>query len=150
MLVDLPTALFIDLSKNVVALAFQQISGTKVPEIKHVAQGIYDNTNGFRFNFIHTVVDGVLDDNYDGPCSYGVADNWEQVINHEYGEWYIKSPHRYVMSFETLRKKDQHKEGWRWHKWGEYIGKQEPKCEYLADEPIIEEVITFRFNKVIY
>ena len=24
--------------------------------------------------------------------------------------------------------------GWRWHKWGEYIGDHEPQCEYLDDE----------------
>jgi hypothetical protein len=25
--------------------------------------------------------------------------------------------------------------GWRWHKWGEYIGDGQPQCEYLDDEP---------------
>ena len=24
--------------------------------------------------------------------------------------------------------------GWRWHKWGEYIGKLNPQCKYLDDE----------------
>jgi hypothetical protein len=33
--------------------------------------------------------------------------------------------------------------GWRWHKWGPYIGTQEPKCEYIHDEPEIEEVFTY-------
>lgn len=27
------------------------------------------------------------------------------------------------------------REGWRWHKWGDYIGSPTPKCEYLDDEP---------------
>ena len=35
--------------------------------------------------------------------------------------------------------------GWRWHKWGPYIGTQDPQCEYLADEPEIKEVFVYRF-----
>lgn len=30
--------------------------------------------------------------------------------------------------------------GWRWHKWGEYIGDHTPTAEYLYDEPEIERV----------
>jgi hypothetical protein len=33
--------------------------------------------------------------------------------------------------------------GWRWHKWGVYIGNQEPTTEYIHDEPDIQEVYTF-------
>ena len=36
--------------------------------------------------------------------------------------------------------------GWRWHKWGEYIGKLNPQCEYLDDEDFgdnFEYALTF-------
>lgn len=33
--------------------------------------------------------------------------------------------------------------GWRWHKWGPYIGKHEPTMEHLDDEPDIEAVYCY-------
>lgn len=35
-------------------------------------------------------------------------------------------------------------QGWRWHKWGEYIGKHTPCCEYLSDEKGIDYVLTWK------
>lgn len=29
--------------------------------------------------------------------------------------------------------------GWRWHKWGTYIGTLDPQCEYLDDEDFGED-----------
>ena len=34
-------------------------------------------------------------------------------------------------------------QGWRWHKWGEYIGKHTPQYEYLSDEKGIDYVLTW-------
>lgn len=31
--------------------------------------------------------------------------------------------------------------GWRWHKWGTYLGKHTPKCEYLDEETNIDYVL---------
>ena len=31
--------------------------------------------------------------------------------------------------------------GWRWHKWGPYLGKHTPKCEYLDEEKNIDYVL---------
>mgnify|MGYP000101825354 CR=1 FL=1 len=48
------------------------------------------------------------------------------------------------VSFVRIRRDEQSSSGgWRWHKWGKYIGKQKPQCEYIYDEPEIEEVYTF-------
>ena len=33
--------------------------------------------------------------------------------------------------------------GWRFRKWGEYIGKHEVTCEYIYDEPDIDFVYCF-------
>jgi hypothetical protein len=48
-------------------------------------------------------------------------------------------------------KANQPKEdGWRWRKWGQYIGALEPTCEYIADEPHIDKVYVYHiYEKVI-
>ena len=80
--------------------------------------------------------------------TYGVADNVEQVKN-KFAEAIKSETDEYVISVTEVRKDEQSDEGgWRWHKWGEYIGKQDPQCEYLADEPKIESVYCFHIYKV--
>ena len=76
--------------------------------------------------------------------SYGVADNIEQVLDY-YNTRNFKGNH--VVLVKWIRK--NHNCGWRWHKWGEYIGTQNPRCEYLDDEPEIEKVLIFSIYKVI-
>jgi hypothetical protein len=67
---------------------------------------------------------------------YGVADNLDQIK--EYFKEEIDDPDsKYFISltpvFQDLENKGKGG-GWRWHKWGEYIGKLNPQCEYLDDE----------------
>ncbi len=78
---------------------------------------------------------------------YGVADSLEQVL--EYGKKFIESEHPYVISFSLIKSEDQPDEGgWRWHKWGPYIGQHSVTHEYLKDQPEIKEVIIFHFHKL--
>lgn len=72
---------------------------------------------------------------------HGVCDTPQQAVD----KLRLKDrPERFFVSFVRLRRADQPREGgWRWHKWGPYIGEREPQCEYLHDEPEIEEVYTF-------
>ena len=70
-----------------------------------------------------------------GKCTYGVADTIEQVK--EYFKEEIEDPHKkYVIALTPVGqdKDNRGNGGWRWHKWGEYIGVLNPKCEYLDDE----------------
>jgi hypothetical protein len=70
--------------------------------------------------------------------SYGVVDTPEQLL-----ELYDfdADPRRFFICFTPVRKKNESSSGgWRWHKWGEYLGIQSPCCEYIYDEPVIEEV----------
>lgn len=82
--------------------------------------------------------------------SYGVADNIEQVVafynNNEDGRF--KGNH-VIFCTKILKDPTQPCSGWRWHKWGSYIGTRDPKCEYLNDEPEIDEVVIFHIYKVI-
>ena len=69
-------------------------------------------------------------------CQYGVADNIEQIK--EYFKEEIQDPkRRYFISVTFVEQEKENKGkggGWRWHKWGEYIGTLNSKCEYLDDE----------------
>lgn len=76
---------------------------------------------------------------------HGVCDNLQQIlekfpiINHPSMEFCI--------SMTQITKADQPKEyGWRWHKWGDYIGTHDIKCEYLYDEADIEYVYVFHVH----
>ena len=75
-----------------------------------------------------------------GP--YGVCDTVEQLLA---ACPELEAPGReFVVTVTTIRKANEPSSGgWRWHKWGEYIGTQEPQCEYIHDEPNIEEVLVF-------
>lgn len=72
-------------------------------------------------------------------ASYGVSDSLEQVV--ERYPCLESDPRRLVVIGSEIRRADQPADGgWRWHKWGPYIGDREPRYEYLHDEPDIESV----------
>jgi hypothetical protein len=75
-----------------------------------------------------------------GP--YGVCDNLEQLLTA--CPELESSERQFVVTLTRVRKADQPPDGgWRWHKWGEYIGTQDRQCEYLHDEPHVDEVFCF-------
>jgi len=85
---------------------------------------------------------------------YGVADNVEQ-IKEFYAKQIADPDNAYVIAvtpvFQDLENKWKGG-GWRWSKWGEYIGKLEPQCEYLDDEdfgPDFKYILCFHLYKVI-
>lgn len=82
------------------------------------------------------------------PPSYGVCDYPQQVA--EKFPYLIDGPERLVMQVTELVGSEQPAQGgWRWHKWGEYIGDQDPQCEYLYDEPEIEKVFVFHIYELV-
>lgn len=76
---------------------------------------------------------------------YGVADNIEQIIDYYNNNTGFKGNH--VIFVNKIRK--YYNGGWRWHKWGQYIGTQNPQCEYLDDEPEINEVLIYSIYQVV-
>lgn len=79
-------------------------------------------------------------------ADYGVADSYDQVL--ALYPQLVMSNRKYILSFVTLRKEFEQPGGWRWHKWGDYIGTQEPQAEYLYDEPVIEQIIIWHVHEV--
>ena len=79
----------------------------------------------------------------DAFAPYGVVDYPEQLL--EKIPMIEASVRKFVCVFTRVTKSSQSPEGgWRWHKWGPYIGDKEPTTEYLYDEPDIEEIFTYR------
>lgn len=72
--------------------------------------------------------------------SYGVADSIEQIP--EKYDFEASMNNAPLVLFVTEVTKAE-KCGWRWHKWGPYIGTKEPQCEYLDDEPEIDRVFCY-------
>jgi hypothetical protein len=80
---------------------------------------------------------------------YGVCDSPAQFMG-IVGPALAVGPGQFVVSFVQLKKSDEPpKGGWRWRKWGPYIGGQDRQCEYLYDEPKIEEVWTYHIHEKI-
>lgn len=78
-----------------------------------------------------------------GHSPYGVCDSVAQFFEHDVGKFVTSDPSREcVVSFTHVPKREGPAEGgWRWHKWGPYIGKGEPEFEYLAQEKAFDEGI---------
>jgi hypothetical protein len=74
---------------------------------------------------------------------YGVCDHYEQILNRA-PSILVGGSRRFVITLCRVRKETQEAEGgWRWKKWGPYIGTQEPTTEFLYDEPVIQQVFVY-------
>ena len=99
----------------------------------------------------HLDADGVVRDAIGRKLSfdekffhYGVADNALNIFEH-HPELSLFDERNFVVFMTEIRREDQPTfDGWRWHKWGDYIGQHEPEYEYLADEEGIESVFVYR------
>lgn len=63
---------------------------------------------------------------------YGVCDSPDQFLK-MVGELLKADARTFTVAF-TYVPKSAEKHGWRWHKWGPYIGTGKPTMEYLNDE----------------
>ena len=82
---------------------------------------------------------------------YGVCDNYQQILERDKR---IKALEKwkgfeFVIIISEIRKKDEPpRDGWRWEKWGSYIGDQNTMTDYLYDEPEIENVYVYSTYRV--
>jgi hypothetical protein len=86
----------------------------------------------------------------DFVSSYGVADNIDQIKEY-YNHQIEDLNNKYFIAISPIFQEKEHAGedgGWRWHKWGPYIGTKEPKCEYLYDEPEIDKVVIFELYEI--
>lgn len=82
--------------------------------------------------------------------SYGVCDTVDQV-KEKYAKWLNDPELKFCVSFTKVIKSEQPpSDGWRWCKWGEYIGTKESKCEYIYDEEDdIQEVYCYHIYQLL-
>lgn len=94
--------------------------------------------------------------NFDSPIyyeRYGVADNASQVLDYydslckDHPD-YVKDKEFIIILTPIFRDSQPSAGGWRWHKWGPYLGKFESRCEYLHDEKGIDFVLCFKIVEV--
>jgi hypothetical protein len=78
--------------------------------------------------------------------SYGVCDSAEQLLAAI--PEIQNSDDEFIVTLTAINKADQPpKDGWRWEKWGEYVGTQKPQADYLYNEPQIERVFVYHIYK---
>lgn len=109
----------------------------------HEETGIYWSISNFNKNFFEETLNLDFENEYwhvkygdEYVNSYGVADNIEQIK--EYYKRQIENKNeKYIISLSPVFQDKENKgkeDGWRWHKWGPYIGELDSKYEYLDDE----------------
>ena len=81
------------------------------------------------------------------PAFHGVCDNHEQVL----AAFPNLTTHLLdfcIMMVPVKRADQPPRDGWRWHKWGPYIGTHKIEHEYLYHEVGIETVYTYKIYEV--
>lgn len=109
----------------------------------------FDTNHAYSRLYSDGTISKIIDGSYYSNTfdSYGVADNLEQ-IKAKYAEM-IAGPNSIVIGITTITREDEpSSDGWRWCKWGAYIGTRQPQQDYLYDEPEIESVIVFQVYAV--
>lgn len=83
-----------------------------------------------------------------GINCYGICDNYEQLVN-KLPKKILDEGRDFVISLTSICRKDQpSRDGFRFHKWGPYIGEQDIRSEYLYDNEHIDEVFVFHIYEL--
>lgn len=112
----------------------------------------HDRTNGEFPTYTHPEVNCKCkleehDDRHE-LGAYGVCDSPEQFAEH-FKDALTKDPRKLIVTFWEVRREDQSEDGgWRYHKWGQYIGSQKPENEYLYDDKHIEKVYCWHIYEI--
>ena len=121
--------------------------GSEKSYFEHYTTGVYRH-DGYIFNFDGFIEERCENEINDKWIVYGVCDNYEQVLE-RYKDILDDTDKNYVVGVCTVDRRRQSSEGgWRWHKWGEYIGTQNPKHEYLYDDTHIDRVYCFHIYEI--
>lgn len=129
--------------------------------VQELQKGVYE-TNSFNFEHLLEHISGYCiprdtlyeplvnekrDDEWRYVAAYGVCDTYKQIL--EQIPEILKRPNSYIITVTSIqREHEPPQEGWRWSKWGEYIGTHEITAEYLYDEQEIEEVFVYHVYEV--
>jgi hypothetical protein len=121
------------------------IAGGRKAEL--IQEGIYKVHHFGSSNFPHGY-ESYPDFANEDFNAYGVCDNVEQLL--EACPELRGSDRKFTVMLTPIVKSEQSSDGgWRWHKWGPYIGTQNPQYEYIYDEKDIEQVFVYHIYEKI-
>jgi hypothetical protein len=107
----------------------------------------YKNHHGFDY----PVQNDSIAKRFANIPSYGVVDSPEQFLD-DYKKYLVDHADDICVAFVHIAKNPENRGkggGWRWHKWGFYLGHGEPQYEYLDDEDGFDDgVYVFHVHKL--
>jgi len=111
--------------------------------VSFISDPVFLRKNGETKKVVDSeILDLNIYDTYDEVLyGYGVCDNAQQVID----KFELNSLEKQytVILTPIFKEKEPPADGWRWNKWGEYIGIQKPTAEYIYDESEIDMVFVY-------
>jgi len=80
---------------------------------------------------------------------FGMVDNPQQFME-LFGDKLKEGGRKFFVDFTIVSKSDQpEKDGFRYHKWGEYYGEQNLTTEYLYDEEEVDLIVLFHVYEIL-
>jgi len=114
-------------------------------------EGVYLSDYSFQLHTLERSKSYIKDPEFltnDFAWYYGVCDGIDNLL--EVIPELLSPDCEFVVLLHKITKSGQPRyEGWRWHKWGDYIGTQTPTTEYIYDEPEIELVYCYHIYEKI-
>jgi hypothetical protein len=114
-------------------------------------EGVYLSDYSFQLYALERSKSYIKDPEFltnDAAWYYGVCDGIDNLL--EVIPELLSPDREFVVLLHKITKSGQPRyEGWRWHKWGDYIGTQTPTTEYIYDEPEIELVYCYHIYEKI-
>jgi hypothetical protein len=114
-------------------------------------EGVYLSDYSFQLHALERSKSYIKDPEFltnDFAWYYGVCDGIDNLL--EVIPELLSPDREFVVLLHKITKSGQPRyEGWRWHKWGDYIGTQTPTTEYIYDEPEIELVYCYHIYEKI-
>ena len=118
---------------------------------KELQEGVYLSDYSFQLHEIERSKSYIKDPEFltnDVAWYYGVCDGIDNLL--EVIPELLSSDREFIVLLHGITRSSQPRyEGWRWHKWGDYIGTQTPTTEYIYDEPGIELVYCYHIYEKI-
>lgn len=138
---------------------YETYKSAKVSDaFRKIADGIYEyydvNSPEMVIDPSYSLLEFGHDDEYENlniHYPYGVCDDYRQILERDNNitKWINSDDHFIIVLTKISKKNEPETGGWRWHKWGKYIGDHVPQHEYLYDEPDIDYVYVYQMYKVI-
>ena len=127
------------------------LKSNSIIQERELQEGVYISDYSFQLYALersNSYIKGPQFTTNDAAWYYGVCDGIENLL--EVIPELTSTDREFVVLLHKIAKKNQPNEGgWRWHKWGDYIGTQTPTTEYIYDEPEIEVVYCYHIYEKI-